>query len=146
VSYQSEEGKIMDDHRENELLKELDRLAFIGSAFLMLILIVVYFVVDQGTHHSIVQDFVLSVVTNLIPVLIIFVASYVLFRRVQEIRSEKSTFNLVEQMIKRIGALLPKNLNEPQISEISCYQEFDEILWKDLVTTQVPMRQGKETR
>lgn len=124
----------MMDNREDKLFKELDRLAFISSTFLIVVLIVIYFVVAQSTPTSVIREFILAIITNLIPVLIIFVISYVLLRHFQEIRSEKDTNNLIEQMSKRLEALFSQHQGRSQIAEI-CYEVFDEIPWENLFST-----------
>jgi hypothetical protein len=99
----------MSKSREQELLRELDRLAFVVSGVMILILSAVYFIVAEAEGiPSAVREFVLSVTVNLIPIFLIFVASYALFRRIQTIKSDQETDELVGRIVDKVRKVTEK--------------------------------------
>ncbi len=79
-----------DSNRHPTLWEDLERLAAIFCLVGIGILAIVYFFVAAQTAQTIplqVRDFVLALIMNLIPMLLIVVVSYTLFRRILETRS-----------------------------------------------------------
>jgi hypothetical protein len=95
----------MEQKRERELLRELDKLAFIASGVIIAVLIASYFVVASNTELlPIVREFIQGIILNLIPIFLLFVVSYALFRRIQTIKSEHETDELAKRIASEIKA------------------------------------------
>lgn len=78
--------------REQELLGALDRLIFVIAAVALVVLTASYFILPSiSTISQPVKDFLQAIITNLIPVLLLFILSYVAYRRIQSIRSQHDT-------------------------------------------------------
>lgn len=77
------------NNREQELLGALDRLIFVIAAVALIVLTASYFILPELlTIPLSVKDFLQAIITNLIPVLLLFILSYVAYRRIQSIRSQ----------------------------------------------------------
>lgn len=92
--------------REEELWKEIDRLALWSSAIAILLLTLAYFLVPNFVQNTLIRDFLLGIITNLIPVFLLFALSYVFLRRIQTIRSERDTENLVRKITNTVRSIL----------------------------------------
>jgi hypothetical protein len=85
----------MTDKYADALLRQVQWLFVFGSVVLLLIFAVSYFWIGSKNYSSpdqvhlrLIQSFVMAVTTNLIPVFLVFVGSYFLLRRIQQIQSE----------------------------------------------------------
>jgi len=90
-------------NRQREILNELDRLAFWSCAIAIVILSLTYFLIALlMTNYPIGRDFLLGILTNLIPLPLLFALSYAFLRRIQAIRAEQDS----EELIKKITAIV----------------------------------------
>lgn len=93
----------MTQHRERELLQELDKLTTILSLVAIVALVLLYFLLATSTNlDSHLRDFGLGIILNLIPILLVFVVSYFLFRKIQSLKSDQEKDELAEEFSKRI--------------------------------------------
>ena len=101
----------MSNNREKNLWKEMDRLAFWASIAAIVILTVIYFAIgrmkpDEESIWSTACVFVLDIIANLIPVLLLFMGSYALLRRIQAFRTEQETEELASKIASKVAGLL----------------------------------------
>lgn len=92
--------------REEELWKEIDRLALWSSAIAILLLTLAYFLIPNFIQNTLIRDFLMGIITNLIPVFLLFALSYVFLRRIQTIRSERDTEVLVRRIANTVRSML----------------------------------------
>lgn len=92
--------------REEELWKEIDRLALWSSTIAILLLTLAYFLIPNFVQNTLIRGFLLGIITNLIPVFLLFALSYVFLRRIQTIRSERDTENLVRRITSTVRSIL----------------------------------------
>lgn len=76
--------------REQELLNALDRFIFVVAAIALGLLVGAYFA-TPFIFGDPLKTFLQAIITNLIPVLLLFLLSYVAYRRIQYIRSQHET-------------------------------------------------------
>jgi len=120
------------ENRETALLSALDWLIFI-MAFAMLVLLTAgYFVLPKLIHEqSEWLSFLQAIITNLIPVLLLFVLSYIAYRRIEVIRSERDTDLLVQKVVnnvvERLQAVSQMNSVQKQNSNEGVVQNRSDI-------------------
>ncbi len=107
------------EQREKALWKELDRLAFWASLFTITLLTVAYFLIASSAPSdtqvlSIAHTFALNVIANLIPTFILFVVSYVLLRRVQNLKTSKESEEIAEEIANRVYTKLLETISAAQ--------------------------------
>lgn len=118
----------MTNQREKKLWYEIGWLRFLLAILTTLILGAIYFAI-WGWSQSFWRDLFLSVVGNIIPVPLIFVFAYIVFRRIEELRLERDSDELADKVILRIiqVAQVQSNVssnennfldNLPQLSEL----------------------------
>jgi hypothetical protein len=109
--------------REYSLLKALDQLIFWAAGVTLLLLGGAYFALPRLLDaQNEWLSFLRAIITNLIPVLLLFVFSYVAFRRIDAIRFERSgellAYNIANTVIQQIDTgstrKLPIESVEPQ--------------------------------
>jgi hypothetical protein len=112
----------MSKQREKELWKELERLAFWVAMLLTVLSVVAYFViagsVPENPEPSDVRVFVLNVITNLVPTLLLFVVGYIFLRRIQSMKAEKEAeefadmiaSKVYEQVLEMLSASAPQGV------------------------------------
>lgn len=101
----------MVEDRDRSLWEEIDRFAFWVSALIIGVLIIVYYQIsrtpsNEGTFWNILRTLSLDVLANLLPVLLVFSISYVLFRRIQALRSERDTEAVATKVASTISEKL----------------------------------------
>ena len=101
----------MSGNREKEVWKELDRLTFLASIVAIVILVAIYFIIGEmkPSEESIwntVKVFVQDIIINLIPVFLLFMGSYAVFRRIQTLRSERETEDLASKVAFKVVEVL----------------------------------------
>lgn len=90
---------IQNQSREHALLSAFDWLIFIIATVALALLILAYFVLPKLLVASNAWlIFLQSIITNLIPVLLLFVLSYIAYRRIETIRSERETELLAQKV------------------------------------------------
>ncbi|MEZ4736619.1 MAG: hypothetical protein R3E79_56765 [Caldilineaceae bacterium] len=100
-------------NHQRELLNELDRLAFWSCAIVIVILSVTYFLIAFFmTKYSILQNFLLGILTNLIPLPLLFALSYAFLRKIQAIRAVQDA---AEQM-EKIAGIVKQSLRDELVS------------------------------
>lgn len=94
--------------REYSLLKALDQLIFWAAGAALLLLWGVYFALPRLLDaQNEWLSFLRAIITNLIPVLLLFVFSYIVFRRIDAIRSDRSAellaHNIANTVVQQIN-------------------------------------------
>lgn len=88
------------------LLEEIDKWAYVLSISTAIVLSGIYFWVSAWQapkgFFSIIREYSLAIVPNLIPVFIIFAFSYVFLRRIQSIKSQQDNMELVERITSQV--------------------------------------------
>lgn len=98
----------MTSNREKTLWKELGRRDFLLALVGMGILVLIYLVVggvrldDKDTWH-VARTLLLDVIANLIPVVLAFMVSYAVLRRIQELRTEREIEELASLVSLKIA-------------------------------------------
>lgn len=88
------------------LLDEIDRIAYFTSFLVILLLLVLYYILWQWKKKSGIDapidegliEFLISIITNIIPVFLGIIISYAVFRRIQSVKSEQDKKDLVMQI------------------------------------------------
>ena len=76
-------------HRHvNEIFKEIDRLAYLLSIFLLIILVLLYFVIPLMALSTYTESFLTDLITNFIPTILLFDISYIAIRKFQNLRNK----------------------------------------------------------
>lgn len=93
------------------LLRQFDRYTIIGAIVSILGLSIAYFVlgllkISPGSIWDMARQFAMALITNLIPVFLLFAVTYLLFRQVQQIKSEQEIQSLVEKIQIAVGGSL----------------------------------------
>jgi|WetSurMetagenome_2_1015567.scaffolds.fasta_scaffold328571_1 hypothetical protein len=109
----SEVGNIMNTSEKrntSELIKEIDRIAYVLSILLIMGLIALYYFLWQNkssfSNLNAFYDLGLSLIPNFIPVLVVFVISYAIFRNIQRIRSLNEKEELTENIAQKTNSIL----------------------------------------
>src|SRR5689334_18862521 len=84
-------------------LKEWDRVLYLAAIILIVLLTSLFFVLatsapPQNSIVSSVYEFVAAIITNVVPVLIIFTLSFALLRRIELVRVEQQRKELAENI------------------------------------------------
>ena len=121
------------EHME-EIFKEIDRLAYLLSIFLLVILVLLYFVIPLVNLTSYFADFLTSLITNLIPTILLFDTSYIVIRRFQTLRNkydQQTFFNRLVTELKNIintqVEFLAEKISQNQIRLESLEQQVKEV-------------------
>ncbi len=91
----------MSSKREKKLWDEIGWLRFLLAVVVTLILGIAYFAIWQWST-SIWREFLLSIVANLIPIPLVFILAYIVFRRIEEIRLERDSDELADKVVLRL--------------------------------------------
>lgn len=110
----------MNNEREKNLWKELDALAFWASTIAIIILAIAYFVIggikpSEESIWSLACSFAMEIIANLIPVFLLFAGAYAFFRRIQAMRSEQET----EELVSRISDKILERLAERKTNNVA---------------------------
>jgi len=93
----------MDNKRETDLWKQIDRLIFIIALLGLIILVGAYFfVTNMKNIDSASRDLILSVITNIIPTSLLFIGAYLVFRHIEKLRSERDSDELADKVVLRL--------------------------------------------
>jgi hypothetical protein len=108
------------------LWEELDRIAYFSSIGACVFFSIVYFLLwfwnpAKDSFSVAIREFFLALITNLVPIFLIFALSYALLRRIQFIRSEQESDALATDIANKTQAAV---VSELQIVK----QKMDEIL------------------
>lgn len=125
----------MSNKREAKLWKELDWLRVLLAIAVIIILTIAYFSVSQW-KANVWRDFVLNIIANSIPTFLLFVLAYFLFRRIEELRSERDADELANKVAQKFAELVSSQVTAleendsvqlPKISdlEMKLHREFD---------------------
>lgn len=103
-------------------------------------LLLLYFIIGLQTQPPnalllVAREFALAIITNLIPILIIFLISYTLFRRIQIIKAEQETSDLALRIAQELRATLSKDFLVGSPPDSAYYEEFDHVPWDDFIRT-----------
>ncbi|MCE7906527.1 MAG: hypothetical protein DYG87_12125 [Anaerolineae bacterium CFX3] len=102
--------------REAKLWKELRWRDVLLAGLITIILIAGYFyIAGSETLNIVLQEFLLSIIANLIPTPLLFIVAYVLFNRLEELRSERDSDELAE----KVASKLRQELAETQATATS---------------------------
>lgn len=109
----------MDEHppesREPDhvIWTEIERIAFLSSVVAILAFTGLYFLVQTYMQkESPWYDFLLGVITNIIPIFLVFLFSYVFLRRIQAIRSQQNSEQFISKISRQVNADLRHELQE----------------------------------
>jgi hypothetical protein len=95
----------MSTKREARLWKELRWRDLLLAGLITIILIAGYFYIARLETLSVtLQEFLLSIIANLIPTPLLFIVAYVLFNRLEELRSEKDADELADKVVEKLIA------------------------------------------
>lgn len=111
----------MTNNREKKLWKENDWLRVLLSTLFIILLGVAYFTIAklQGID-ALWQNFILNIIANLIPTFLLFLGAYFIFRRSDELRSEKDAEELADKLTAKINeALQLRHSNQPEFHTLS---------------------------
>jgi hypothetical protein len=108
-------------NRERELWQQFDQLSFWVSAVAMILLAGAYYLIslttpDPNSFWDIAKSFSLNVITNLIPVILLFIGSYALLKRIQKLRTEHETEELAEKISIMVASAIKDQLSLPKES------------------------------
>lgn len=97
------------DNRTQQLIREINVVVAFGAGGLIIVCTLLYFMLayfsfDRKSHPawSSVRDFVMTLSTELIPVFLLFVCAYLLFGRIQVIRSEQEHDELTRHLAQAV--------------------------------------------
>jgi len=98
-------------HNIQALLRQLDKWAIIVAIGAIIVLSVAYFVLGSfslspGSIWDMARQFSMSLITNLIPVFLLFAITYALFLQPQQIKSEQEIESLVGKICEAISSNL----------------------------------------
>lgn len=126
------------NHTE-QLLGQFDRLAYLGALVLIILLVGLYFWVaafnpSANSALEYAQKLALGLIPNLIPILLLFVLSYALFRKIQQIKSEQETDSLANKISSEVNkSLLAGHITGDE--DVKFYDEFGQVPWSKLLST-----------
>jgi hypothetical protein len=89
---------------ETKLWKEIGWLRFLLAIAITIILGVVYFAIWQW-NTSIWRELLLSITANLIPIPLVFILAYIVFRGIEELRSERNADEIANKVILRLAEI-----------------------------------------
>lgn len=109
---------------EGDIWGELDYLISLSTLALIIVFTLLYFAIPHWKLGQVLETFIMSIITNIIPVLLLFVISYALLRRFQRIRSRYERRNLINDVTSGIRREFEPELSRLQedISEIRALQ------------------------
>jgi hypothetical protein len=121
----------MSENRETEIWKVLDRLTIGASIFAIVFLTLVYFVIadveiQNDGFWAIARNFGLDVIANLIPTFVLIAGSYILFRRIQYIKSEHETNELAAKLSSKLMDNLNVNISSSNSSDATLADPISE--------------------
>lgn len=97
----------MDNKRETHLWEQIDRLIFIIAILGLIILIGSYFLVANSEHiESTVRNLILNIITNIIPTFLLFIGAYLVFRRIENLRSERDADEIANRVVLKVFQIL----------------------------------------
>lgn len=128
----------MSTNRTSRLIKAVDWFAFWAALPLLGLLVFLFFWADHwvvdataSPNMATLKVFTTSVVANIIPVFVLFIGSYVVLRKIQEIKTEERDEQLalsVADAVKQEVLPLITELSRPVVIE-----RFNSAPWDDLI-------------
>lgn len=93
----------MDNKRESNLWKQIDRMIFIIAVLGLIILVGAYFfVANLGSIDNVLRELILNVITNIIPTSLLFIGAYLIFRQIEKLRSERDADEIADRVIFKL--------------------------------------------
>lgn len=127
----------MQNKRESDLWKQIDKLIFIIAILGLIILIGGYFIVaNLKTIDPTLRELILNVITNIIPTSLLFIGAYLVFRHIEKLRSERNTDEIADKVIMR--------LTEIARIQATSAGESDPLLGKPIQFSELEMRLHRE--
>lgn len=121
--------RVRADHAQR-LLDLIDRRKWAGAVVVIVLLLFVYCVLPsvlEGRQQTI--EFLRALITNLIPIPLVFCLSWWLFRSIDEVRKEREQRAMVNAVTAGVrDELLPVIERRPFV-----YRRFDDVPWSDLI-------------
>jgi heme/copper-type cytochrome/quinol oxidase subunit 2 len=94
---------MMENKRESQLWKQIDRLIFIIAVLGLTLLVVVYYVIANLENiDSTLRELILSIITNIIPTSLLFIGAYLIFRQIEKLRSERDADEIADRVIFKL--------------------------------------------
>ena len=124
----------MSSSNNSRIWKEIDRLYAWISIGIILVLALIYFIVYSFVPESFARSLALNVISDLIPVFIVFVGAYWFLRRIQQFRSQEEITRLSDSISVKVAQSLAQRLLHNS-SEVVYYEEFYKVPWNDLLNT-----------
>lgn len=119
----------------NDLWKALDRLAAIASVILVLALTYLYFQLPSWSflpQH--VREFLMAILTNIIPVYILFAVSYFLLRQIQKIRDRQKNEDVAKQIAQEVMDVLQQGSSKTDQSNATKFAQARTIKTREGIT------------
>ena len=128
------------NNKNKTIWEELARLAAITSVVALIICVLLYiYMYNQKPQENSswfgVYTLLLSVISNFIPILSIYLGSYFIFYRIKNIKQLHDTEDLSSLIAHKVNSLISEKDLSISPSEISCYEEFNKIPWDNLLST-----------
>ncbi len=128
----------MNENHTPKLIKAFDAFAVWASLPLLCVLVGIYFLADRwdldpkiSPGLASMKTFTTSVVANIIPVFLLFMGSYFVLRRIQEIKAEERR----ERFAREVAAAVSRDIS-PLIAELSrpiVIERFNSAPWDEII-------------
>lgn len=130
----------MKETRTKRLLSAVELLFVILAILIIGGLTALYFWIGSGNFVSqeakLAQSFFMGLLVNLIPVFLLFLGSYLIIRRIQQIRTEEENDTLTRAIVQAVH----DDLSGIQLGAVSnhsavIYEKFGDVPWRSLLST-----------
>jgi archaellum component FlaF (FlaF/FlaG flagellin family) len=113
--YKIRKEEKMDNKRESNLWKQVDRLIFIIAILGLIILVGAYFfVANLENIDSTLRELILNVITNIIPTSLLFIGAYLVFRQIEKLRSERDADEIADRVIFKLTEIAKIRTSKPE--------------------------------
>ncbi len=93
----------MSNKREAKLWREISWRDLLLAVFVTIALIIGYFYVARlDLLENVIREFLLSIISNLIPTPLLFIIAYILFHKLEELRSERDADEIADKVVLRL--------------------------------------------
>lgn len=123
----------MENKREADLWKQIDRLIFVIAILGLIILVGAYFVVTNMENMDYaLRELILSTITNIIPTSLLFIGAYLVFRHIEKLRAERDSDEIADKVALRLIeiAKIQANTAEENINFLDNLPEISDLYLK----------------